>query len=96
MKYKIFHASFFNHFIQPSPPSINKLKSLRGDTTLGLTPREVSTSPIKMVKSLCSLTPYDNFKISPNLYAFPCPINMATIIRQHTTFLRTARSSRQT
>ena len=28
MKYKIFPAPFFNHFIQPSPPPIVKLKSL--------------------------------------------------------------------
>ena len=30
MKYKYFPASFFNHFIQPSPPAIAKLKSLHG------------------------------------------------------------------
>ena len=28
MKYKLFPAPFFNHFIQPSPPPIAKLKSL--------------------------------------------------------------------
>ena len=30
MKYKHFHTLFFNHFIQPSPPTIAKLKSLHG------------------------------------------------------------------
>ena len=30
MKYKLFPAPFFNHFIQPSPPPIAKLKSLHG------------------------------------------------------------------
>ena len=28
MNYKLFLALFFNHFIQPSPPPIAKLKSL--------------------------------------------------------------------
>ena len=30
MKHKYFHAPFFNHFIQPSPPTISKSKSLHG------------------------------------------------------------------
>ena len=30
MKYKHFLAPFFKHFIQPSPPTIAKLKSLHG------------------------------------------------------------------
>ena len=30
MKYKPFPAPFFNHFIQPRPPPIAKLKSLDG------------------------------------------------------------------
>ena len=30
MKYKIFPTPFFNHFIQPNPPRIVKLKSLHG------------------------------------------------------------------
>ena len=30
MKYKYFAAPFFNHFIQPSPTTFAKLKSLHG------------------------------------------------------------------
>ena len=30
MKYKLFPAQFFNHFIQFNPPPIAKLKSLHG------------------------------------------------------------------
>ena len=30
MKYEYFPAPLFNHFIQPSPPTIAKLKSLHG------------------------------------------------------------------
>ena len=30
MKHTLFPAPFFNHFIQPSPPPIAKLKSLHG------------------------------------------------------------------
>ena len=30
MKYKHFTALFFKHFIQPSPPTVEKLKSLHG------------------------------------------------------------------
>ena len=30
MKYEHFSAPFFNHFTQPSPPTIAKLKSLHG------------------------------------------------------------------
>ena len=30
MKYKLFLAPFFNHFIQPDPLPIGKLKSLHG------------------------------------------------------------------
>ena len=30
MKYKHFPGPFFNHFIQPSPPTIVQLKSLHG------------------------------------------------------------------
>ena len=33
MKYKLFPAPFFKHFIQPSPPPIAKLKSLNIATT---------------------------------------------------------------
>ena len=51
MNYKLFLALFFNHFIQPSPPPIAKLKSLFTSCLEG------STSPIKMVPSLCCLPP---------------------------------------
>ena len=81
MKYKHFPAPFFNHFIQPSPPTIAKLKSLHGAL---------------MVHLFVACPRFDNFKIPPNLYALPSPINMATMIRQNTEFPPTARSSRQT
>ena len=85
---KDFPTLFFNHFIQPSPPPIFK-RSL-----------ERSSAPPKMVPSLCALTKggttIDDFKISPNLYALPSPINMTTMIKQHTTFLPTHSSPRQT
>ena len=40
--------------------------------------------PIKMVSPFVACFPYDSFKISPNLHALPSPINMTTMIRQHT------------
>ena len=50
MKYKHFPAPFFNHFIQPSPPTIAKLKSLHVVLRRQLL-------PIKMASSLCALPP---------------------------------------
>ena len=54
MKYKQFPAQFFNHFIEPCPPAIAELKSIKIKITWCL---EGSTSPIKMVPSLCGLPP---------------------------------------
>ena len=90
MKYKLFPAPFFNHFIQPSPPPIAKLESLHG-VLRGQFP------PTKMVPSLYSLpSPHMITSKSPlNIYALPSPINMGTMIRQHTKFPHTARSPRQ-
>ena len=92
MKYKLFPAPFFNHFIQPSPPPIAKLESLHGVFLRGQFP------PIKMVPSLCSLpSPHIiTSKSPPNIYALPSPINMGTMIRQHAKFPHTARFPRQT
>ena len=89
MKYKHFPAPFFNHFIQPSPPTIAKLKSLHGALT-GQLP------PIKWSHPFVVCHSFDNFKISPNLYALPSPINMTTMIKQNTKFPPTARYSRHT
>ena len=78
MKYKSFSAPFFNHFIEPSLPLISKLKSLHG----------VSKGQLhhKNCPILCRLPPYDNFKISPDLYGLPSPVKMATMIKQHAKF----------
>ena len=91
MKYKCYRAPFFNHFIQPSPTPIAKLKSLHGVLSCQLPP------------SLCSLPIPTSLMIttksSPrllNLYALPSPRNIATMITQHTKFSPTARSPRQT
>ena len=45
MKYKSFPAPFFNHFIQPSPPPIAKLKSLHGVSS-GQRPHKNSPIPL--------------------------------------------------
>ena len=42
MENKLFTAPFFNHFIQPSPLPIAKLKSLHGVLRGQLPPRNVS------------------------------------------------------
>ena len=55
MKYKLFPAQFFYHFMQPSPPPIVKLKYLN-DVMRGQ--HKNGPMPLK-------LAPYDNFKISP-------------------------------
>ena len=45
MQYKSFPAPFFNHFIQPSPPPIAKLKSLHGVSS-GQRPHKNSPIPL--------------------------------------------------
>ena len=89
MKNNHFPAPSFNHFIQPSPPTIVKLKSLHG-ILRGQRPQKNSPNPLWLGPHLITS------KSSPNLYALPTPINMTTIIRQNTKFPPTARSPRQT
>ena len=48
-----------------------------------------------MVHSIRGLPPYKTLKSLPDLYAPPSPINMTTVIRQHTKFPPTATSPRQ-
>ena len=75
--------------MQPSPLPIAKLKSLHV-VSRGQLP------PIKWSYPFVAYPPYDDFKISlPTYYAPPSPINMATMIRQHTKFPRTASSPRK-
>ena len=56
MKYKHFSATFFNHFIQPNPPTIAKLKSLHGVLRGKL-------SPEKLSHPFMAWPPFDNFEI---------------------------------
>ena len=56
MKYKHFPARFFNHFIQPSPLRLAKLKSLNC-VLRGQLPPQKLTYPI------VACLPFDNFKI---------------------------------
>ena len=90
MKYKLFLASFFNHFIQPSSPPTAKLKSLHGILRYQ---RPHKNGPITLWLVPHMITSKD---LSPNLYALPSPVNVTTMIRQHTKFPHTARSPRQT
>ena len=90
MKYKLFLASFFNHFIQPSSPPTAKLKSLHGILRYQ---RPHKNGPITLWLAPHMITSKD---LSPNLYALPSLINLTTMIRQHTKFLPTARSPRET
>ena len=81
MNYKLFLARFFNHFIQPSPSPIAKLKSLHGvlrGWIFWLGPHMITS------------------KSPPNKYPLPSPINMTIMIRRHTKFPPTARSPKQT
>ena len=63
MKYKLFPAPIFKHFIQSNPPTIVKLKSLDRVSRGQLLHKN---GPISF--HLAS-RPYNNFKISPNLSA---------------------------
>ena len=74
--------------MQTTPPLTAKLKSLHCVSR--------GQFPIKMVSLLCGLAPNDDFKITPNLYALPGPINMTNLIRQHPKFPPTASPPRQT
>ena len=58
MKYTPFPAPYFNHFIQPSPPIISKLKSLHGIFRNQL-------SPEKWSQPFVAFPPFDNFKMTP-------------------------------
>ena len=44
----------------------------------------------------CIATPNDDFKICPNLFAHPNPINMTNMTRHHTQFPLTAIPTKQT
>ena len=68
MKYKHFPAPFFNHFIQPSPPPIAKLKSLHGVLRGQLPPQKWSHPFV-----VCP--PHDNFKISHRYVNLKQPYN---------------------
>ena len=63
MKYKLFSAPIFKHFIQSNPPTIVKLKSL-GRVWRGQLPHKNGDISFHLASR-----PYDNFKISPNLSA---------------------------
>ena len=63
MKYKLFPAPIFKHFIQSNPPTIVKLKSL-GRVWSGQLPHKNGAISFHLASR-----PYDNFKISPNLSA---------------------------
>ena len=91
MKYKHFSAPFFNHFMQPSPPTIAKSKSIHGVMRGQL-------FPWKWSHPFVACPSFDNFKIPPppNLHGLPTPINMTTMIKQNTKFPPTARYPRHT
>ena len=59
MNYKLFLALFFNHFIQPSPPPIAKLKSLH-DVLRGQLPPQKWSHPFVACPS------HDNSKSPPS------------------------------
>ena len=80
MKYKLFPDPFFNCFIQPSPPPITKLKSLHGVKF----PHKNGPIPLWLDPHVITSKSHQN------------PINMKSMIRQHTNILRTARSPRKT
>ena len=85
MKYK--HSLFFNHFIQPSPLTIVKLKSSHGFLRVNF---PHNNGPIHLW-----LAPLLIASKSPNLNVLPSPVNMTTMRRQNTKFPPTARSPRQ-
>ena len=90
MKYKLFAAPFFNHFIQPSPLPITKSKSLHGVFRVNFPHKN---GPILMWHPIHMITS----KYPPsNLCALPSSINMTVMMRQHTEFPPNARSPRQT
>ena len=87
MKYNYLPAPFFNHSIQPSPPTNAKLKSLHGVLRDQL-PTEKWSHPF------VACPPFDNFKIlTPTYMLFQYDSNM---IRQNTKFPPTAIFPRQT
>ena len=92
MKYKLFAAPIFKHFIQSNPPTIVKLKSLdrvwRGQLLHknGAISFHLASRPYERTSK--SLLTY--------LHAVPSPINMTNMIRQHTVFFPTAGSPTQT
>ena len=71
---KLFPASFFSNFIQPSPPPIAKLASLH------------QFPPKNCPNSLWLASHVMTLKSPPNQYALPCPIYITTMIRRHTKF----------
>ena len=83
--------SWLIHFIQPSPPTVAKLKSLHLVLRGQLPPQKwshplVACPPLRTSKSpqpICQ-------------YILPSTANMTTIIRQNTKFHPNARSPRQT
>ena len=89
MKYKHCPAPFFNHFIEPSPLAIAKLKFLHCVLRCRLL-------PLKWSHPFVACPPFHDFKIPPSLYALASPINMTTMIRQNTKFPLTARSPTET
>ena len=58
MKYKLFPAPFFNHFVQPSPAPICQIKTVNGVLRGQLPPQKWS-------HPFVARTPFDNFKIFP-------------------------------
>ena len=82
MKYKLFPTPFFKHFIQPSP-SIAKSK-FSHVVLRGQIPHKNGPIPLWFAP------------IKLLQYLPPSPLNMATMIRQHTKFPPTARCPRQT
>ena len=93
MKYKLFPAPFFKHFTQPSLPPITKLESLHGVSRGELHPHPYPSSPPpkkqKNGQIPLWLAPHmitSKLPLSLNLYSLSNPINMTTMIRQHTTF----------
>ena len=73
MEYKRFPAPFFNHFIQPCPPTIPKLKSLYG-VLRGQLPYKNGPIPLWFGPHLITSK-------SPKLYALPRASIMTNMIR---------------
>ena len=73
MKYKHFPAPFFNHFIQPCPPTIAKLKSLYG-VFRGQLSHENGPIPLWFGPHLITSK-------APKLYALPRARIMTNMIR---------------